>query len=229
VDLLRQVLNTSGSTLHPFSAFKAEGMITYYWGGQPVAGSATIRARGGDQFRLDSNLPDGIRSLSISRRGGSRKGPDGKLTAIPAHNTVTAGILTLPYPSIDAQLADAGVTISYVGLINESGGTMHQVRVDRKFPAGADPDGLLAALYRTDYFIDARSLLVIRVEDTTHPVESMSETYPHAIEFEDYTLQGGIAVPGLVREKVAGQTTWEFRLSSINFNPNLQDGDFSLQ
>jgi hypothetical protein len=39
----------------------------------------------------------------------------------------------------------------------------------------------------------------------------------------------GILVPTVVREKVAGQTVWEFHLSKIQFNPSLQDSDFSLQ
>ncbi|MBI2819474.1 MAG: hypothetical protein HYX73_05800 [Acidobacteria bacterium] len=229
VDLLRQVLNISGAMSNPFNTFTAHGTITYYWGVQPVQSPATIRARGSDQFRLDANLPDGIRSVSTSKRGGSRKEPDGKLSDIPAHNTVNSGILTLPYPSIAAHLADADVTISYVGQVDNGGRPAHQVRVTRKFSNDADPDGILAALFRSDYFIDAQTFLLMRIEDSTHPVQSMTETYPHAIEFEEYTAASGIAVPALVREKVGGQTTWEFRLSDIRFNTNLQDGDFSLQ
>jgi len=38
-----------------------------------------------------------------------------------------------------------------------------------------------------------------------------------------------VAVPTVVREKVGGQTIWEFHLSDINFNSNLTDADFSLQ
>jgi len=229
VDLLQQVLNNSGMKTTPFSSFTAQGTITYYWAGQPVQGSATIRARGNDQFRLDANLPDGIRSFSTSKRGGSRKGSDGKVSEIPAHNTVNAGIPTLPYPAIAAHLADPDATISYVGQADNAGPPAHQVRVTRNFPTDADPDGILAALFRSDYFIDAQSLRVIRIEDSIHPVQSMSESYPHAIEFEEYSAARGIAVPALVRETVGGQTTWEFRLSDIRFNPALQDEDFLLQ
>ena len=229
VDLLRQSLNFSGMTANPFSTFTAHGTITYYWAGQPVTGSATIRARGNDQFRLDASLPDGIRSLSTSRQGGSRKGPDGIVSEIPAHTTVNSGIVTLPYPSIAAHLADADATISYVGQGEAAGRSAHQVRVTRNFPEEADPRGLLAELFRTDYFIDAQSFLVMRIEDATHSVQSMTDSYPHVVEFEEYTAASGIAVPALVRDKVGGQTTWEFRLSDIRFNSNLQDGDFSLQ
>jgi hypothetical protein len=171
-DLLRQVLNVSGATLNPFSGFIAQGKITYYWAGHLVQGTATIRGRGSDQSRMDANLPDGIRSVSTSKQGGARKTPDGKLTVIPEHNTVNSGILTLPYPSIAALLADSNVSVRYIGQNKEAGRLVHQVRVTRNFAEAADPDGLLAALFRRDYFIDAQSLLVLRIEDTTHPAQS---------------------------------------------------------
>jgi hypothetical protein len=229
VELLQQVLNASGMTANPFNAFTAHGTMTYFWGGQPVQGSATIRARGEDQFRMDANLPDGTRSFSTSKHGGSRKGPDGKVSDLPSHNIVNGGILTLPYTTLAAHLANAETLIPYVGQEDNGGRPMHRVRVARTFPPDEDPNGILADLFRSDYLIDVQSLLLVRIEDSTHSVQSMTEVYPHAIEFEEYTAASGIAVPALVREKVAGQTTWEFRLSDIRFNPNLEDGDFSLQ
>jgi hypothetical protein len=48
------------------------------------------------------------------------------------------------------------------------------------------------------------------------------------VEFEGYTAMRGVAVPTIIREKVSGQTIWELRLSSINFNTNLTDTDFAL-
>ena len=229
VGLLQQVLNNSGMTAAPFHSFTAQGTITYFWAGQPVQGSATIRARGNDQFRLDANLPDGVRSVSTSRRGGNRKTSDGKVSKIPVHNTVNGGILTLPYPAIAAYLADPDATISYVEQTDVGGTPAHLVRVTRTLSEYVDPGGVLAALSRSDYFIDVQSWRVIRIEDSIHSVQSMAESYPHAIEFEEYYAASGIVVPALVRETVGGQTTWEFRLSDIRFNPALRDEDFSLE
>ena len=229
VSLLQQALDTSGMTVKSFRTFTANGTITYFWAGEAVEGAATIRARGGDQFRLDANMPDGARSVSTDRRGGSRKGPDGKLVEIPAHNTLTAGILTFPYPSIAAALMDANVTISYAGLVESGGRQLHQVRVARVFPEDADPEGILAKLAAVDYLIDSQTLLVVKTADLTHPKETLTESYTHEVEFEAYAAMSGVAVPTVVREKVGGQTIWEFHLSDINFNSNLTDADFSLQ
>ena len=229
MDVLQQVLQVSGAAMNPFRAFTANGSITYFWAGQPAQGSATIRARGNDQFRMDANLPDGTRSFVTSRRGGHRRSPDGTLSEIPAHNTMGGTILTIPYPAIAAALTDSMDAVSYAGLAEIGDRQCHKVRVSTIFSPESDPDGTLARLTGIDYFVDAQTGLVIKTEDITHPVQSASEEYLHEVEFENYAAMSGIAVPTVVREKVSGQTIWEFRLSSITFNPNLPDEDFLLQ
>jgi hypothetical protein len=229
VAVLQQVMAGSGAATNPIGAFTATGTITYYWAGQPVQGSATIRARGSGQFRLDASLPDGTRSYTASQQGGSRKSQDGKLSSIPAHNTLSTIIPTLPYPAIAAALSDPAFTITSLGLVNVGGTTAYQIRVTRTFAKQSDPDGTLSSLSRVDYFIDPQTFLVLRTEDLTHPVQSLTESYSHSIEFASYTAMSGVAIPTVVREKVAGQTTWEFRLLSITLNPSLQDADFVLQ
>jgi hypothetical protein len=101
--------------------------------------------------------------------------------------------------------------------------------VTRTFAKQSDPDGTLSKLSAVDYYIDPQTFLVLSTEDLTHPVQSLSESYRHSIEFDGYTAMSGVAVPAVVREKVAGQTTWEFHLSSITLNSSLSDSDFALQ
>ena len=230
VSVLQQALNVSGAAMNPVRSFTASGTITYFWAGNPVQGAARIRARGHDQFRLDADLPEGTRSVAINRQGGRRKGADGKLDEIPAHNTMSAGtVLTLPYASIAAVLEDPAATLSYLGLADLAGRPAHRVRVTKYFPSGSDPEGILRKLSRMDYFVDVQTGLVSKTEDVTHPVENLAEEYSREVELDGYTAINGVAVPTVVREKVAGQTTWEFRLSAIAFNGNLSDADFSLQ
>ena len=229
IAVLQQVMAASGAATNPIYGFTASGTITYYWAGKPVQGTAAIRARGSGQFRLDASLPDGTRSYAMSQQGGERKGTDGKLSAIPVHNTLGATILTLPYPAIAAALSDPAATVTSFGLVNTGGKSAYQIRVSRTFAKQNDPDGTLARLSAVDYYIDPQTFLVLRTEDLTHPVQSLSESYNHSIEFERYTTMSGLAIPTLVREKVAGQTTWEFQLSSITLNSNLADSDFALQ
>src|SRR5207245_11596550 len=59
VAVLIQSVNASGATnpLKPIQDFIATGTIAYFWAGEQVQGSATVKGRGSDQFRLDANLP----------------------------------------------------------------------------------------------------------------------------------------------------------------------------
>src|SRR5438128_1558506 len=46
------------------------GSIIYYWAGEQVKGTVSVRQRGTDQFRLDASLSAGTRSWSVSHGGG---------------------------------------------------------------------------------------------------------------------------------------------------------------
>lgn len=215
--------------MKPVQDFVATGTITYFWAGEEVTGPATVRGRAPDQFRLDANLPEGTRSYVVSHGRGALQETDGKLTEIPYHNTVNLDVLTFPYLSVATKLSDPATTASTVGVVDLNGRKAYQIRVQRNFPKEADPDGVLAKLTITDYFVDPATNLLVKTVDSTHPVESLTESYPHEIDFENYAPVSGVSVPTLVREKVGGQTVWELRLSSISFNTGLSDLDFTLQ
>ncbi len=73
VAILQQALIAAGGTrgLATIQDFTATGTITYFWAGQQVAGTATVKARGADQFRIDANLAQGTRSHAVSRGRGA--------------------------------------------------------------------------------------------------------------------------------------------------------------
>src|SRR2546425_892815 len=55
VDVLIQSVNASGATnpLKPIQDFTATGAITYFWAGEQVQGTATVKGRASDQFRIE--------------------------------------------------------------------------------------------------------------------------------------------------------------------------------
>ena len=228
VTVLTQAINAAGGAarLGVIQDFTAPGTITYFWAGTQVQGAATVRGRGWDQFRLDASIPGGTRSHAVSHGTGALKETSGRVTPIPYHNTVNAGLLTFPYLGIMVRLADPLTDISYVGLVTSGGRQLHQVRVQRHF--AVDPQGILSRLCVTDYFVDSTSYLVIKTIDMTHPARTLTESYTDEIDFENYTSVNGVSVPMLVRKKIGGQTMWELTLSSISFNVGLTDGDFLL-
>jgi hypothetical protein len=231
VTVLTQALNTSGAAnpLNPVRSFTASGTITYFWAGKQIQAPATVRARGRDQFRVDATLPTGTRSTAINGDSGARKDESGKLTPVPIHNTLSMGGSSFPYLSMAAVLSDPAFTVSYLGLVQSGARQLHQVRVARNVSLKQDPSGLLTKLSQTDYFIDSQTNLVVKTADLTHPIETATRDYPREMELDGYTAMNGVTVPTIVREKINGQTMWEFHLSTITFNPNLTDTDFSVQ
>jgi len=227
--VLVQSLSVAGGAygLNRIQDFTATGSITYFWAGEQVQGAATVRARGADQFRLDANLPEGTRSYAVNLVAGAFKDTDGNVTAIPSHNTLNVGVLTFPYLTLLARLNDPLTAVSYLGVTPLVRGPAHQVRVERHFSSDT-PDSTLANLCTTDYFVDAQTFLLLKTLDMTHPVETLTENYTREIEFQNYQPLNGVNVPTLVREKIAGQTTWELRLTSIALNTGLTDFDFTL-
>src|SRR5258708_7892983 len=69
LDVLGRALNAAGgaTALGTIADYTASGAVTYHWGGKDVEGTVTLSGRGLDQFRMDSNLPTGLRSWAASR------------------------------------------------------------------------------------------------------------------------------------------------------------------
>lgn len=213
-----------------FQDFTATGSITYFWAGDKVQGAAIVRGRGVDQFRLDANLPAGTRSYAVSHGVGALKGTDGTVAPIPYHNTLNIGVLTFPFPTILARLNNLATTITDKGLVTDAAGTsLHQVRVQAQFSSQVDPDGALGNLTVTDYFVDPTSKLLVKAVGSTHPIQTLTVSYPHEVDYADYQILNGVNVPTTVREKVGGQTIWELHIASLAFNTGLTDSVFALQ
>ncbi len=232
IQTLQQALTAAGGAqaIGSIQDFSATGTITYFWAGEQVQGSATVLARGFDQFRLDAVIPDGTRTYAVSHGTGSLKNTDGTVTAIPYHNTINVGILTFPYLGIAARLNDSSTAIADDGLAATDGAvSLHKVETQRQVSTQDDPQGDISKLTVTDYYIDPTANLVMKVIDMTHPDETMTRSYPHEIDFANYTAVKGVNVPMLITEKVDGNATWQLQLTSVSFNVGLTDANFVLQ
>jgi len=166
--------------------FTMTGTITYFWAGDKVPGSGTLRGRGADQFRLDAILPGGTRSYAFSHGASALKDTDGSLNSIPYHNTVNLSPLSFPYLAMAAAMASPSTTLSYLGLVtDDTGRQLYQVRVQRNFPAVVDPDGTLASLCVTDYFIDPQTFLAVKT-----PLQRNAEAMMASANSTNYTYDG---------------------------------------
>jgi hypothetical protein len=206
--------------------FKATGNITYFWAGEEVTGTATIKGRGIDQYRIDSTLSSGNYTLVVSKGSGELKDIRGRTTPISFANAVNKGNLIFPLAEIAARFQDTAVEIKYIGLVTIDGQQVHQIRTRRILGADTGHGQLLNNLTARDFLIDPQTFQVLATLDKGHPDYKDQVDFPHRMLFSDYRTVNGILVPFSITERIAGQTTWTIQLSQISFNAGLGDTDF---
>jgi hypothetical protein len=230
IAILEKAIAAAGGTSRIVSLqdFAATGKIIYYWAGEEVKGTATIRGRGTDQFRLDADLPTGKRSWAVSRGAGSLKETDGSITPIPYHNAVALGTVTLAHAKLAAAVLDQSFRISYVGLQQVVDQQFHQIHISRQPISGQTANNATTELGAIDIFIDPVSFMVVGIQDQTHPKQTMAVDISHSIYFSDFRPINGMSIPFLVTERINGQRTWSLQLDQIAFNTGLLDTDFQF-
>lgn len=227
--ILNKALTAAGWRVAPGTvpSFRASGTITYFGADGQISGPATILGRGAHQFRLNAELPQGSRSLLLNGRRSKLQEGTGRLEELTHLNPVNMGILTLPYPGLAAVLDDPLAFITYVGTSEIAGRQVHHMHTRRRLLLPLEPGGRNVRVVTVDYFVDAQTNLVLRVADTTHPVDTSWKDYPQEIDYSNYEEMGGVAVPTLVSEKFMGQPVWTLHLNSMNFNTGLTGREFN--
>jgi hypothetical protein len=206
----------------------ATAQITFYWAGEATQGTATVRCRGLNQFRLDATLPDGVHSWIATVGAALEKHPDGTITLMPFQNTLKPATATFPFIPLVAALQDPTTTISYVGLVSHDGQQAHDIRLQRNFQASSDPNGAQSAVTRTDFFIDPNTFLILSMQDMAYPKDNEPGESPREIQFSGYQSASGIVVPFSIKELIGGQQTVTIQLNQITLNSGLTDADFTL-
>jgi hypothetical protein len=206
--------------------FTASGTITYFETNGALSGSATVRGRGSRQFRLDAQMAEGRRSIVLNDTSWELQEPSKDTAKVSYLDVGNLGILTFPYPGIAEAINDPTAWITYVGTTQVSGRAVGQVHVWRRLLYQVDESHLKVRPAGADYFIDLQTGLVLRTADATHPSDPARKDAVHELDFANYTTTGGVSVPMLVTERSVGQSFWELRLNSFNFNTGLTGTEF---
>lgn len=228
LSVLERSLNAAGGTdsLGKIRDYVASGKIVYYWAGEEVEGHVILQGRGIGQFRLEANLPRGVRSWAINNGTGALKETDGQKTPIPSHNTINFGNLTFPSMTLLNVLRDPSISVTYLGPETREAGPAHHIRSRKTFDF--DPNGVRSKLTTRDFWIDFATLHVIQILDSVHPKDNSIEEYPHEVQFSDYRAVSGMIVPFSIVELYSGQRVSAIDLTEVTFDHGLQDADFVL-
>jgi hypothetical protein len=227
---LNSCITTSGglAAINAVQDFAAQSNITYYWANQNVQGTATLKALGTSNFRVDAVLQAGTRSWAVTGLTGALVNTDGTRTTIPSYNAVNVGIQSWRLPNIVAALGNTAANISYMGVVQSDAG--QAIQVHYVLPDSSNPDPSLANLNTIDYFFDPNTFYLLETLDTTYSATNFnpSQGLQHEILFSNYQNVSGVMIPFSVSEKISGQTTWSVQLTSISFNVGLTVANFQL-
>jgi len=226
--ILTQCLANSGGSaaVAAIQDFTAVGGITYFWAGEQVPGSVTVRGLGSTDFRIDAGLQDGTRSWTVTGLNGSVKEASGKSTSIQTYNAMNLGAQTFPAVRMAVALNDPTLSVSPVTSVTLNGQKVYDVRTQNIYSSTIDPTGDLSKWSTTDYLIDPSTFVLYEIENTLCPNDGSRGEYQHETIFSNYKQVNGVLVPYSITEKVAGQQTWSIQLNSAEFNTGLTDAEF---
>jgi hypothetical protein len=228
--ILNSCVTASGglTAVNAVQDFSAQGNITYYWADQNVQGTATLKALGTSNFRIDAVLQAGTRSWAVAGLTGALVDTNGTRTTIPSYNAENVGIQSWRLPNIVAALGNSAANISYMGVVQSDAG--QAIQVHYVLPDSTNPDPSLANLNTIDYFFDPNTYLLLETLDTTYSATNfnLSQGLQHEILLSNYQNVSGVMVPFSVSEKISSQTTWSVQISSISFNTGLTIANFQL-
>jgi len=183
-------------------------------------GTVTILGLGLDQIRVEASLPRGIHTSVVSAGTTTTKTQEGTVSqypppypvpssdAFPYQQPMFPGSLVFPHSQLVLALNSLRFSISYKGIVELDGNSVHDVQVQRLLPGKTQTDNM--AEYRTTEFcIDVSTL--------------------HQIRYSGYRQVAGVWVPFAINEEMGGQKTRDIQLSQITFNRGLQDSAFAIQ
>jgi hypothetical protein len=235
VAVLSQALTVAGgaAAIKAITDYTATGTVTYHWNPEEQ-GTITIQGLGLSAIRVDANLPSGTHSETVHDGQTSRKTTDGRLWQypppypVPTSDTFAyqppifpAGLF-LPAGQLAAVLNRPRYAITYKGIVQVDGNSVHDVQVQRTLPGQTQPDDM-TQYHLIDFFIDPNTFQVVMTQD------NVPKNVVHQVRYANYTKSGGVLVPFSIGEQMGGQRTRDIQLDHINFNTALQDSAFVIQ
>jgi len=220
VNLVSQALAMAGGKLaiNAIDDYTATGQIIYHFA-QDAQGAVTVRACGFDQIRIDANLPAGVRSQISNRGEDAIRTEDGAVGWSGIQTPFAPTRLILPQLLLATALDSPGYKLSYLGLKDLEGHSVHDVQLQLIQFGEADS----RTEYRTiEFFLDASTFQILMMQDT------VPRSKVRQVRYSGYKFASGILVPSSIKESIDHRATWEIQLANISLNSGLTDFDFQL-
>lgn len=205
---------------------------TWIVGSTTSTGTATLRARGLGEARIDISA-GAVRRSEIrndaSPSAGEWIGSDGKVHRIALHNAQMPPAWFSP-AFVVAALSSPDAVLKYVGSATKNGLTLVHIQLSQwgNYRKLRDAQ-LFARLSQVDIYLDPKSHLPLVISWNGHPDGDYRQDIPIEIRYGAYGPVGGIYMPARIQRLVNGNLNLDLQITSASVNSGLSDTPFGLQ
>jgi len=203
--------------------------VTATWGPSSETGTATFRASGTSEGRVDLNLSDVTRSDVRNSTNGVPAGAwvvnGGTATPYALHNCWTDAAWFFPALSSLAQTANSSFVFKYIGQVQYEGVNAQHVQVFQVPPGGIT---LFQQLSTIDFYLNAATLLPYAVTFNVHPDGNAGMNLPVEVDFSNYQVIQGVVVPMHVQRYQQGALMLDATIQTVLLNQGLTSSAFSI-
>jgi hypothetical protein len=223
VGIANQALALAGgmTAISGIRDYTASGTVIYHQDqGSDFETGVTISGKDLDQFRMDVALPAGMISWTSGEGQSTTKTEKGDISQYPIESPMMAGGFALPHRQLAAILSSPLFVLSYQGIVQVDGRSLHEVWARHVYLSQENPNGTTLRDQGIEFFIDVSTFELSMVQDL------VPQVLVRRLRYSNYRLVGGVLAPFTIDEEVDGKRTRVTHLSQISFNSGLQDSAF---
>lgn len=206
------------------------GTATRIAGSDNDSGMAALKATTVGQARIDLNLPSGPRcevvDISQASPAGSWSGPDGEWHPIVAHNLFGDPAWFFPTFLISRALTRTGYAISPADAESLDGVAVQHIAIYQPSGFAAQQATKIQGLGEIDLYLNASTLLPIRLVFNMHADTNVLVNIPVAINYSNYQVVQGVSVPFHIQKYIQNGLALDLAVSSVQVNSGLSATEF---
>jgi hypothetical protein len=199
------------------------------WNGTDT-GSASLKALGTGESRIDLALPSGTRTEIRDAETGTAIGqwinPNNTSGALAFQNCQTDAVWF--FPALGSLAAGSNVVLSYIGQETRNGTAVQHIQSYVYQPNAMTIGPTQQQLSTMDFYLDATTLLPSAIAFNAHPDNNASANLSVDVVFSNYQNINGVAVPMHIQKYQQGNLLVDVVVTSEAFNTGLSLSSFTI-
>jgi hypothetical protein len=215
---------------NPVSDVTLTGSVTWSGGASQETGTVTLLASGTGESRMSLVLPSGTRTEIRDASSGVAQGQwiaqSGASGLFASQNCATDAVWF--FPALGSLTAAPGVVLTYVGQETQNGAAVQHIQ---SYIYQPNPSGIIPSpqqLSTIDFYLDATTFLPVTIIFNAHPDNNASANLPVEVDFSNYQVLNGVAVPTHIQRSLQGNLLVDITVSGASFNTGLPLSDFTI-